>query len=178
MVPPFRGQRGYNRAKKLFKAFKNVSTQLLLTIILNHNHYLYYMYCRPVFRTSNSILKQYSHALALLSFYLFAFLVPQGTLPHVHSRTDLHAGDSCRKDACHIAIFHPGDKGGCHHKYHFTQAEDQCPFCNGSYTYQIRPAVTLLPTLVQHQYAITNHQVYRPIPASLILHADRGPPVA
>lgn len=116
------------------------------------------------------------YAIVLLGFYLTAFLIPQGTVPHIHSRADLHAGDSCRKDACHIAIFHPGDKGACHHKFHLTQADEPCPFCHWSLTFQEEPPVIGLLAVFQHAPSAT----FDPAPCQVfppaILHADRGPP--
>lgn len=118
------------------------------------------------------------YAIVLLGLYMLAFLVPQGDLPHVHSRPDLHAGDSCRKDACHIAIFHPGDKGGCHHKFHLTQADESCPFCHWSLTFQEEPPVAGLRSVMLPAPVVVFDPIPCPVVPFTILHADRGPPAA
>ena len=65
----------------------------------------------------------------LLLCYLAAFVYSPVGVPHVHHEDEaLHSEDS-EKDACHIAIYHPGSKGQCGHKFHFSQAIKECDLC-------------------------------------------------
>ena len=65
----------------------------------------------------------------LLSLYVAVFVSSSGA-PHTHGADNLHSEQRCHTDACHIAIYHPGSEGGCHHKAHFGVDEEDCPLCH------------------------------------------------
>ena len=112
----------------------------------------------------------------LLALYLVAFLFPPGSVPHIHDDQALHTGDACKKDACHIAIYHPGDPNGCHHKFHFTKAPGECPLCHSAVTRYL-PLQLVVPVDI----VFGDHPDYLDIAPgkgiyTSIPHTDRGPP--
>jgi hypothetical protein len=112
----------------------------------------------------------------LLLLYVAAYLFSPGSVPHVHHEQDLHHEDSCTKDACHIAIYHPGSKEACNHKFHFTKAPDSCPWCKLISNRQWNlPDFFLEEWLVCYDHYTPNYQVddgfFPPV-----IQADRGPP--
>ena len=114
----------------------------------------------------------------LLGLYLTVFLFPPGYIPHVHNDRDIHTGDVCQKDACHIAIYHPGDHNACHHKFHFSKALDECPLCHS-----IAARYLPLGLVIQSDIAFVQLPSFSFCPAGesynpTIAHADRGPPVS
>ena len=66
----------------------------------------------------------------LLLFYVAAFVYSPVGVPHIHHEDEIHKGDACLTDACHISVYHPGSKDGCNHKSHITRAFEQCDLCN------------------------------------------------
>ncbi len=111
----------------------------------------------------------------LLFLYLAAFLFPQGA-PHVHIDQALHEGDACKKDACHIAIYHPGNKDGCHHKFHFTKAPEECLLCHSIVTRHLPLHIGLPQELVCATPSYTPSAKVGKEIALVISHDDRGPP--
>lgn len=114
----------------------------------------------------------------LLALYLVVFLFPPGSVPHFHDDQALHTGDACKKDACHIAIYHPGDPNGCHHKFHFSKAPGDCPFCHTVMTRYLS-----LQLVIPVDIAFGDHPTYPSASVgeghnTTIPHADRGPPVS
>ena len=69
------------------------------------------------------------NVMALLVLYLAAFIASPAAVPHVHDDARALHNDSCRIDPCHNTVYHPGDKIKCHHKYHLTPADSECPYC-------------------------------------------------
>jgi hypothetical protein len=112
----------------------------------------------------------------MLVFYLAAFVYSPIGVPHIHHEEGIHQGDSCEKDACHIAIFHPGGAGKCSHQFHFTQSREDCELCNVVLPRQVVEKVpeyreSTIEFSFQSYYAI-REKAETPI----LLHADRGPP--
>lgn len=112
----------------------------------------------------------------LLLFYMAAFVHSPVGMPHVHHEEDIHHGDSCVKDACHITIFHPGGEGGCDHKYHFTQSIEDCDLCHS-----LLPRQVMVNALVYVEFKIefspySVHPTIEKVSAPQSLHTDRGPP--
>jgi hypothetical protein len=112
----------------------------------------------------------------LLLLYVTAFLIPPGAIPHTHHEEDLHTGDSCLKDACHIAIFHPGAQGGCTHKYHFTKAAEDCSLCHVIVTRQIASEAYVFLTRTTIAKVFIARLDVDLNTLSPIVHNDRGPP--
>jgi len=113
----------------------------------------------------------------LLCLYLAVFLFQPGVIPHFHGNKGLHNGDACKKDACHIAIYHPGSKEGCHHKYHLSNAPGDCPLCHQLVTRYL-PLQLAFGCEVAHLPPVEypSHIIDNGISAAIV-HADRGPPV-
>jgi hypothetical protein len=114
----------------------------------------------------------------LLLLYVAVYLYPPGSFPHVHQNEELHHGDSCRKDACHIAIYHPGSEGACHHKSHLTRSPETCPWCKIISTRQFHPPVLLQEIVCSWDYYLTSDPAVAGTVSITILHADRGPPLS
>ena len=112
----------------------------------------------------------------LLWLYLAAFLLPQGTAPHVHIDQALHEGDACKKDACHIAIYHPGNKDGCHHKFHFTKAPEKCLLCHSIVTRHLPLQIALPQEFVCAKPYFCSSTIVGKVASAAIVHDDRGPP--
>lgn len=112
----------------------------------------------------------------LLFLYLAAFLLPSGTAPHVHTDKALHEDDACRKDACHIAIYHPGSESGCHHKFHFTKTPEECLLCHSIATRQLPLQIVLPEEFVCASPSFTPTAIVGKDFAISIVHDDRGPP--
>jgi hypothetical protein len=112
----------------------------------------------------------------LLVFYLAVYLVPPGLLPHgEHDHLGL-VDSSIEKDPCHIAIYHPGIVGGCHHKYHFTKAFPDCHQCQVTL---VRQLMTEPVIVVDESYSCLNIESFNYSRQSfdlLLTHDDRGPP--
>ncbi len=112
----------------------------------------------------------------LLALYLLVFLLPPGTVPHFHDEQALHSGEACKTDACHIAIYHPGDHNGCHHKFHFSKAPEECPFCHSVVT---RYLPLQLASQVDFHFSDDTHYTSPAVSQGhdIVLHqSDRGPP--
>lgn len=112
----------------------------------------------------------------LLFLYLAVFLFPQGSAPHVHTEHDLHEEDACKKDACHIAIYHPGSKAGCEHKFHFTKAPEECLLCHSISTRHLPLQIVLPEELVCASPTYTPTAIGGKDFIIPIVHDDRGPP--
>lgn len=112
----------------------------------------------------------------LLLLYLAAFLFPQGSAPHVHIDQALHEGDACKKDACHIAIYHPGNKDACHHKFHFTKAPEECLLCHTIITRHLPLQIIVPEELVSEVTSCTPTVIVGKGIVPNITHDDRGPP--
>lgn len=127
-------------------------------------------------------LRQFSHlglqvgVGLLLVLYLAAFLFPSGTAPHIHADQVLHEGDACKKDACHITIYHPGSKAGCHHKFHFTQAPEECLLCHTIVTRHLPLQIIVPEELVCAIPSFTPAEIVGKDVTAFIVHDDRGPP--
>ena len=112
----------------------------------------------------------------LLFLYMAAFVLPQGTAPHVHEEEALHEGDACKKDACHIAIYHPGNKAGCHHKFHFTKAPEECLLCHSIVSRHLPLQIILPEDLISASPGFSPSAIVDEITSTEIDHEDRGPP--
>ena len=80
--------------------------------------------------------------MALLALYLAAFISSPAGVPHLHHDTHLVHDDACRKDPCHVAIYHPGDEHHCKHKQHLTAASKECDLCKISMVPQVLAEAT------------------------------------
>jgi len=133
-------------------------------------------------KTITMQLKQLSHlsiqagVCLLLFLYLATFLFPQGSAPHVHTGHDLHEEDACKKDACHIAIYHPGSEAGCQHKFHFTKAPEECLLCHSIATRHIPVQIIVTDDLVSARPSFTPTAIIGKDFTVPIDHDDRGPP--
>lgn len=112
----------------------------------------------------------------LLLFYVAAFVYSPVGVPHIHHEDEIHNGDACHTDACHIAVYHPGNKGGCNHKSHITRAMDECDLCN-----VILPRQVMTSSLLCFDFdpEFTFNPVFNldETPSVEVgQHADRGPP--
>ncbi|MDZ4748119.1 MAG: hypothetical protein SH808_06495 [Saprospiraceae bacterium] len=112
----------------------------------------------------------------LLVVYLMAFVYSPIGVPHLHHEDEVHQGDSCEKDACHIAIFHPGSKGACNHKFHFTQATEECDYCNVILPRQVITAFLYLDDLKTEIISVAGFAVTEWTIIPTRLQSDRGPP--
>jgi hypothetical protein len=112
----------------------------------------------------------------MLCCYLATFVKSPSGAPHHHHGV-VHQHDTCQKDACHIAIYHPGSKGACHHKFHFTSAGEDCRYCETILPRQIVAHPVLIEVELVEMTNRTSHDVQSfSIPES-DLPSDRGPPV-
>ncbi len=112
----------------------------------------------------------------LLLFYVAAFVYSPVGLPHIHHEDEIHNGDDCLTDACHISVYHPGSRGGCKHKSHFTRAIDECDLCNVVLPRQIISS-TLPHTDFDVAFAFNPGFIFNETPlVEVCHHADRGPP--
>jgi hypothetical protein len=112
----------------------------------------------------------------MLFFYLAAFVYSPVGVPHIHHEEDFHQGDSCEKDACHIAIFHPGSEGRCEHKFHFTQSKEECDLCNIVLPRQL---VESIPVYREYKIEFSDSSfcaIQEKALTPFLLHTDRGPP--
>ena len=112
----------------------------------------------------------------MLSFYMAAFVYSPVGVPHIHQEEAIHQGDSCEKDACHIAIFHPGGEGKCSHQFHFTQSKEECDLCN---VVMPRQVVERVPEYCEYKLAFSFQSYYavkETAATPFLSHADRGPP--
>ncbi len=128
--------------------------------------------------TSNPRLHFRVGSILLLFLYFFIYLIPPGLIPH--SEHD-HLGPLDRNtenDPCHIAIYHPGAAGACHHKYHFIPDHAYCPLCHITLVRQIVPDTILIREIT---YCNFTFEIYCPSGSTHqfpILHDDRGPPLS
>jgi len=128
-------------------------------------------------RATKSSWPQQVGVVMLLLFYLAAFVYSPVGVPHLHHEEDVHHGDSCEKDACHIAIFHPGGEGECDHKFHFTQAIEECDLCHAVLPRQVIAEVPVSPEFKIEFSTYTVHTYCELIAVPFLRHDDRGPPV-
>jgi hypothetical protein len=137
------------------------------------------MYQKPVIGKEEETIRTLpfrAGVIMLLFFYLATFVYSPAGGPHVHHEDELHHTDSCAKDACHLAIYHPGSEGGCNHKYHFTQADEECGFCHLLLPRQILALETESTSLTNDfSFFIPGYCGQKWISLHFP-HADRGPP--
>jgi hypothetical protein len=114
----------------------------------------------------------------LLSVYIFIFLVPPGLVPHSEHDHIGQLDKALESDPCHIAMFHPGELGGCNHKSHFTKDPGDCPLCHVTLVRQIVPDPIHGLAMVQTIIPVEFHYPARTVVLFPILHDDRGPPSA
>jgi len=112
----------------------------------------------------------------LLLFYVATFVYSPVGVPHIHHEDEIHSGDVCHTDACHISVYHPGSEGGCKHKSHLTQATEDCDLCN-----VILPRQVISKTFLQFDFdidfAFNPGFIFNKTPSiGVCQHADRGPP--
>ena len=112
----------------------------------------------------------------LLLFYVAAFVYSPVGVPHIHHEDEIHKGDACLTDACHISVYHPGSKDGCNHKSHITRAFEQCDLCNVILPRQVLSS-TILCFDFDIEFASNPDFVFNETPSVEVCHhADRGPP--
>lgn len=116
--------------------------------------------------------------IGLIALYLFIYIVPPGLIPHSeHDHLGL-TDDALEKDPCHISIYHPGESGGCNHKYHISKEPGDCPLCHVTMVRQIFsdffPGPELAFSLTPCQINVGEGTIIH----FLILHDDRGPPAS
>ena len=112
----------------------------------------------------------------LLLFYVAAFVYSPVGVPHIHHEDEIHKGDVCLTDACHISVYHPGIKGGCNHKSHITQAMEECDLCNVILPRQVVSCI-FLHIDYNIEFAFNPGFIFNETPPfEICQHADRGPP--
>ncbi|MEP6645661.1 MAG: hypothetical protein ABJC12_01110 [Saprospiraceae bacterium] len=114
----------------------------------------------------------------LISIYIIIDLVPPGFVPH-SEHDHLGAGNvALEKDPCHISIYHPGESGGCNHKYHISKQPGDCPRCHIILVRQLivssNPQIELASFVFRPETQCPEGSIIN-FP---ILHDDRGPPVS
>lgn len=115
-------------------------------------------------------------AALLLVIYFVVFVISPLGLPHLHHDDEALHGDACFAEPCHIAIFHPGAKGACNHKFHFTQAAEECSFCQILPPRQIvSPLIALSDIHLQFACELPE-QIWSFSKLLVLCHSDRGPP--
>jgi len=113
----------------------------------------------------------------VLITYASVFLFSPAIVPHSGHDHVLHEADTCEKDPCHISIYHPGHEGGCHHKFHYSQAPEKCHWCNLKLVYQISPEHPGIKFHAIH-FCPADSDPIQGLPfLSSDPHSDRGPPV-
>jgi hypothetical protein len=129
--------------------------------------------------TWNSFFKHFHFRLGatfMLVSYLVIFLLPPGLIPHSIHDHDEHAEGTHTEDPCHIAIFHPGAEGACHHKFHLTAACEDCHEIQVTLARQyIIPLISLSEETQKQVGEFILHPeeiIYRELPQ----HNERGPP--
>jgi len=114
--------------------------------------------------------------MALLALYLAAFISSPAGVPHLHHDTSVIHDDSCRKDPCHVAIYHPGDEHHCHHKNHLSATDEECDLCKISVVTQDLPQILTFSSIGQEPQkpfiAITTERVIY----SVGQLTNKGPP--
>lgn len=75
--------------------------------------------------------------LFLLSAYSCVFLFSPVVHTHAGHGHVLHQAETCKKDPCHISIYHNRAKGACSHKHHFTPSDDNCFWCDFHLVHQM-----------------------------------------
>ena len=112
----------------------------------------------------------------LLLIYVFVFLIPPGLLPHSEHDHLGQLNKDTETDPCHLAIYHPGAHGACHHKYHFTQGHDKCPLCHVTLVRQITSDqiswFEISESIARFEMQFLEREAVK-FPS---LHNDRGPP--
>jgi hypothetical protein len=126
---------------------------------------------------SNPFLSLKLGGMGLLLVYLSIFLLPPGLVPHTEHSHLSQLTSSLENNPCHIAIYHPGVYGGCHHKFHLTAAYEDCPLCHVTLVRQTVPEPILSLEIAYSVFSCENYftegkEVYFPV-----IHDDRGPPI-
>ena len=111
----------------------------------------------------------------MLCCYLASFVPSPAGAPH-HHHGEVHQHDTCQKDACHIAIYHPGSKGACQHKFHFSKAEEECSYCHSVMPRQMVTHPFLFEIAFVELQAIPVHDLQAIAIPQTDLPSDRGPP--
>jgi hypothetical protein len=97
-----------------------------------------------IFTQWHHLLSVRGSVIALLALYLAAFISSPAGVPHLHHDATTVHDDSCQKDPCHAAIYHPGEKHHCDHKNHLSPADEACDLCKISVVPQDMPQTSLL----------------------------------
>jgi len=125
---------------------------------------------------SNPVLKFRLSGCLLLIVYLFIYLIPPGLIPHTEHDHLGQLDQSAESDPCHITIFHPWATGGCHHKYHITSSNADCPLCHVTLVRQNVPESSAIPEIAYCIISFTDFSSNGTVVQFPILHDDRGPP--
>ncbi|MEO5907356.1 MAG: hypothetical protein ABIQ11_11560 [Saprospiraceae bacterium] len=113
----------------------------------------------------------------LLFLYIVVFILPHGLVPHSDHDHLTQSGHVDEKDPCHLAIYHPGSKNSCNHKYHFTKDPENCHLCDVVLLRQISIAEQAFSLSAVSYSLIFIHQNEDFIFQFRFSHHDRGPPV-
>ena len=126
----------------------------------------------------NAVLSMRMSAAFLLLIYTAIFLNSPGIVHHSDHDHVEHQNDTCENDPCHVAIYHPGQKGGCDHKFHFTKTPETCSWCNVILAHQLMITIECFDQQVIAYSKLTNEIVVdQPLHFSYP-PSDRGPPVS
>lgn len=125
---------------------------------------------------SGSFYRLQVSGLLLLLVYLQLSLIYPGLIPH-SDHHHCHVNDEkVEQDPCHLSLYHPGAKGGCSHKFHFTNNCTDCQDNDLQLAYQTNaetiPPVELATVAPDLTPNIFEGKVIR-IPVS---HDNKGPP--
>lgn len=158
-------------------SFVKINGNCLVNQISYPKPYLYGK-MNPHLRTTfiNNALSIRIVAVFLLIAYCSVFLISPGILPHHDHDHVEHGIDTCRKDPCHISIYHHGNAGACNHKYHFTQASEKCLWCDVILAYQV---ISIHGELCSHDIVFSSVESDLVRTAHLIIpfcYSGRGPP--
>ena len=140
--------------------------------------YLYpCMYLSPgKARTHYSAFSIRSSVGLLLLLYVSVFLFSPGIVHHTAHDHVEHEEDTCKKDPCHVAIYHHGAEGSCNHKYHFTKDQEICNWCDITLARQLITSDIRFFSAAFSFFSVEKQIILFPalkIPGS---HPGRGPP--
>lgn len=69
-------------------------------------------------------------AMLFLLLYIGVYFSQHFVHSHVHhDHHEANCSDTVRLDACHLAVYHHGEKGACDHPFHMVETEQSCELC-------------------------------------------------
>ena len=129
------GLKSYTGASSLLRSKERSYVAIRLMPIFDHQ-----MRALRIFKMRSTKRSPWSFSiLCLLALYLSVFVKSSAVLPHTHTHHEESAAGE--NDPCHIAIYHPGQQGACHHKSHLTSAPEDCKLTHLTLVRQSIPQV-------------------------------------